>query len=235
MKIRFGARSFLVSVLAVGGAALRLCACSTTDETIVIGETNFDGRALGTCSGDASKIIPASDCPTLCPLSQARALCVGNVYSECSCITTTTSCDSGCCFPSAVSCEDSGVEGGKVAMTDPTYGESALADGGYETCDSQLGYLLCNGTCYATFSCELPPEYTLLAPPDAGRDAGPDGLADSALSDAPVDVVTDSGFDANGLDASGDAARDGGSDGAAEAGTDARGEASSDGGASGDT
>jgi hypothetical protein len=214
MKIRLGPRSLLVSLIMLTGAATRLCACSTTDETIVIGEIPFNGSSLGPCSGDASKVIAAGLCPTVCPGSQAEAFCVGTTYSECACISVSTQCDSGCCFPNPEPCT------GKVAITD-------LSE---RQCDAEFGYLLCNGTCYASFSCELPTGY-VVAPPDAG----PDALVDTGSSDgAPSDVAvesdsSDSAPDAEGEDAAPDAGGDGGSLDAADAAPDASSDAGGDG------
>jgi hypothetical protein len=214
MKIRFGLRSLLVSLFMLTGAATRLCACSTTDETIVIGEIAFDGSFLGSCSGDASKVIEAGFCPTVCPGSQAEAFCVGTTYSECACISVSTQCDSGCCFPNPVSCT------GKVAMTD-------LSE---RQCDAEFGYLLCNGTCYASFSCELPKGYAV-ATPDGGKDANVDsGASDSAPSDVAVESdSSDSASDAAGEDAAPDAEPPDAADAAPDAGAEAGGDAGGDG------
>jgi len=214
MKIRLGPRSLLVSLFMLTGAATRLCACSTTDETITIGEIAFDGSFLGSCSGDASKVILATDCPTVCPGSQAEAFCVGTTYSECACISVSTQCDSGCCFPNPESCT------GKVAITD-------LSE---RQCDAEFGYLLCNGTCYASLSCELPNGYVVVTP-----DAGPDALVDTGSSDgAPSDVAVESDSSDSALDAEGgDAAPDAGGDGESPDATDAAPDASSDAGGDG--
>jgi hypothetical protein len=224
MKIRLGARSFFVSLAALGAMLSRLCACSTTDEIVVVGEIPFDGGFLGPCSGDASVVISALDCPTVCPGSQAQALCVGNTYSECACLSVTPPCDSGCCFPNPVSCKDAG----KVAMTDPAEGQ----------CDAELGYLVCNGTCYASFSCDLPDGYEVFAP-DGGPDAHVDGApseggpsdtgADSSSDSAPIDASVDVAPDAGGEDATPDSATDGGSPDATDAESDASSEAGGDG------
>jgi hypothetical protein len=216
MKIRLGLRSLLVSLVMLAGAATRLCACSTTDETIVIGEIPFDGSFLDSCSGDASTVIEAGLCPTVCPGSQAEAFCVGTTYSECACISVSTQCDSGCCFPNPVLCNDAG----KVAMLDRSERQ----------CDAEFGYLLCNGTCYASFSCELPEGYVVATP-----DAGPDALVDTGSSDgAPSDVAvesdsSDSAPDAAGEDAAPDAGGDGESPDAADAAPDAGSDAGGDG------
>jgi hypothetical protein len=201
----------------MAGAACLLGACSNTDETIDIAEIPFDGSSLGACAGDASKIIHASECNPSCPGTKARAFCVGNVYNECACLPVPP-CDAGCsCLPSPVACK------GNVAMKVRSYREYSPAE--KVECDTDDGYLLCNGTCYLTFSCELPEGYSVVVP-DAGHERGVDGgRRDGASSDAGVDASLDSG-DAGGLDADADAGMDsGGSRDAAEAGRrDAKGD-----------
>jgi hypothetical protein len=226
MKIRLGVRSLLVSVLAMAGAISRLCACATTDETVTVGKADFNGSSLGPCTGSQTLVIPAAECPTLCPGSQAQAYCNSGAYTQCSCLSVVSKCDSGCCFTSPVACQDK-----TAAMTDPSEG----------FCDAELGYLLCNGRCYSEFSCDLPEGYTVVAP-DAAADGAVDGSDGSDSSDDAGDAETpegsadggaDDGTAVDGGDAAADAGIEGGSEAASEAGADASPDASKD--AHGDT
>jgi hypothetical protein len=99
-------------------------------------------------------------------------------------------------------------------------------------CDAEFGYLLCNDSCYGSFSCELPTGYAI-ATPDAGRDANVDSRAsDSAPSDVAVENdSSDSAPDTEGEDAAPDAGgADGESPDAADAAPDASSEAGGDAG-----
>ncbi len=120
-----------------------------------------------------------------------------------------------CASEASIACK------GKVATSDPSEG----------LCDAALGYLVCNGTCYSSFSfsCEIPDGYTLVAldgapitDDDAGEDGG-DGEAepDAESADARVDAKpADAAIDA----ASGDSQADAASDAESDAGSDAPGQ-----------
>jgi hypothetical protein len=193
--------------------ALRVCACTLVAfGAVAVGaaclngsvinlleNVPFDGGYLGACSDGAVKTIPAQDCPGTCSGTNATAICVGTSFGECSCLPSTANpCDSGCCAdPSTgyrpVECR------GKVVIPDPSEG----------LCSGSTGYLICNGTCFASFACEIPKGYTLQS---SGRDAAAD-------AERPDGGKGEAGVNHDGGDASSDAP-EGGTD-AADSGTDA--------------
>jgi hypothetical protein len=200
MMRRFGF-TLLVSALGLSGIAALASGCPPTETLIFNAEIPFDGAALGACTGNETKSIPAEECFSSCPGDGAIAYCVGTSYTECSCVSPISpTCDSGCCGYSPIDyCKDKG-----TAKTDPSEG----------LCDADVGYLLCNGICFATFKCDLPDGYSLVVP-----DAGVDGAADSA-HEASSDGAPDGSTDALGDGPASDA--DGGIDGSSDGAGDAR-------------
>jgi hypothetical protein len=164
----------------VVGTGWLLGGCPEANELIVAGEVNFDGSFLGPCTGDASMKISAAECPGSCLGMAATAYCVAGTYSECVCVNPgAAKCDSGCC-KDKVTGYDPVPCVGKIAMLDPSEG----------LCDAGDGYLVCNGTCYATFTCDLPEGYKVVGPDGGSLDAAGDAEKD-VVSDAPKDVVED--------------------------------------------
>ena len=71
----------LVGVGIVGLAVASACLISENGSPYLI-----DGGALGACSGQEAREIPASSCPKVtCCSATAFALCLGTSYSDCSC------------------------------------------------------------------------------------------------------------------------------------------------------
>lgn len=208
---RLGRGSFLVVRLSAAGAASLLLSCSTTDVTIVTHEFAFEG---GACAGDASKLVKARKCDPSCPGTEARAFCVDNTYSQCSCVAVPP-CDGGCdCIPSPVSCK------GDVAMRVRSYRDFSTNE--EVQCGTEFGYLLCNGTCFAKFSCDLPDGSALIAA-DGGLEGGAEGEAGDASQDAPLDSGIDGSFSDSGAGSGSDGGADAeGTDAETEAGADAR-------------
>jgi len=181
--------------------------CVNIEEQNTLEDVPFDGSFLGACKAGATKTINASECPAACSGTKAVATCVGTSYGECSCLSATTAtCDSGCCAAphyTPTPCT------GMVAITDPSE----------EQCDAANGYLLCNGTCFSTFVCELPSDYTVVV--DAGEEGGADAGVDAghdASRDATGDVVLDAPRDARSDGATPEAGKDGGGDAATDGG-----------------
>jgi hypothetical protein len=193
MKARRIASRVSVCVAFVLGATAVVAACLDQLEVNTLLDVQFDGSSLGACEDGATRTIPSSECPGACSGKLATAICQGTSFSECSCIpSTAVMCDSGCCAAPGyvpIDCK------GKSAILDPSEG----------LCDADNGYLLCNGTCFASFSCELTPGYTLeehdaghhgdagphkdAGKPEAGGDASPDATdaSDGSTPDAPAD------------------------------------------------
>ncbi len=193
----------LASIVArcAAGAALaailiyEAAGCTLAYQLTPLGEVPFDGSSLGTCSADASMVIPATDCPVLCPGASAIALCTGTSYGLCSCVVPPAPPGSPCGTGSeVVACK------GKVALAEPSEGQ----------CDKPVGYLLCDGKCYASFVCDLPAGYKVVGGADGGNDAA-DAVADAATDqDAAADGPADAPVDARGESAAPDGSKDAG-------------------------
>jgi hypothetical protein len=198
--MRVGVVSLLLPVSLCALVAWLVSACPEPDVVIVSGEVFFDGSFLGPCTGDASKVISASACPGACLGTSATAYCTGTNYDECVCASPVApKCDSGCCIDKMTGYIPQACTG-KVVTPDPSEG----------LCEAGAGYLKCNDLCYASFVCEIPDGYTVVAPDGAPVDGGRDATKDGA-KDAPVDAVSEGAIDAPSdviLDAPADA-RDG--------------------------
>jgi hypothetical protein len=170
MRLRV-ASLLAVSASAAAGLLVLVSACPLPPEIINTLDYPFDG---GPCGDAQVRRIPGPACSIACTEQNqaAVAICVNGQFSSCVC--APRECDSGCC-PSGpyvpIQCE------GNAAMPDPSEG----------LCPTAEGYLLCNGKCYSTFSCDLPDGYSIV---EAGkrRDGSADG-AKEASGDATKDVV----------------------------------------------
>jgi hypothetical protein len=199
LKTRLGVGSILLAAFLLAAIAMLGTACPTTYDLVTSAEVPFDGNFLGACTPDSA---PHPVDPSLCKAScvnGALAYCVGTSYAECAC-SLAPPCDSGCCANALTGYVPQACTG-KSALTDPSEG----------LCDAELGYLLCNSLCYASFVCELPAGYTVMqseaGPRDAGNDARSDAEVDAhvdAQGDAPTDAPTD-GHEDHDLDAHADA------------------------------
>lgn len=178
MKKRLGVCSLLAFALALGATVFLVTACPDTSELVVSADVPFDGSFLGPCTGDAQVKIEAGACPTTCPGLRATAFCTGSTFGECACASTTAPlCDSGCCADPLTGYTPAPCDA-SVVMPDPSEG----------LCDGDIGYLVCNNTCFATFVCEIPDGFSALE--DAGsKDGGKDAAKDAKL-DAPSDAAS---------------------------------------------
>jgi hypothetical protein len=166
VRSRLVVRSVFIGVVAVGGAAGVVSACSR--ESLA---KPFDGESLGYCSGpQVHEIHPASDCQG-CTGNTAYALCNGSSYDECS-----------CGIP-----EDYSLDGGEIdsGQGPPTVGVISFGGGGpqgvslpccegnevFEIPAAECGncsatetptvaYAVCQGGGYSGCSCEIPDGYS---------------------------------------------------------------------------
>jgi hypothetical protein len=194
LKTRFAVRSLLVSAVALSLTAWLSTACPTTEVLLTIPEVTFDGSFLGPCSADAApKPIKKELCPASCQTS-ALAYCINGSYSECACSNRVL------CDATPECCPDPTT--GYVPT--PCKGKVAKTESSEDQCDADIGFLICNGSCFASFACELPSGYTVEVP-DASRDAAPD--AADAAPDRPSDAPLEAG-DSEPHDGAGDSPGD---------------------------
>jgi hypothetical protein len=174
-------------VVACGVAVTAVIAACIDEAPPILGDNYpFDGAFLeATCTDGETKTISGKDCP-FCSAPNAIATCLGNTYGECTCEPSTAPrCEGGCCSDDATDYFPLGCTG-KVVMKDPSEG----------LCDAENGYLVCNGDCFASFSCDIPAGFTVVTPvPDAGHpkdggkptEAGSHDGGDASRSDAAPD------------------------------------------------
>jgi hypothetical protein len=196
MKARPSASRIVACVVTCGVAVMAvIAACIDEPPAILVDNYPFDSAFLeATCTDGETRTISGKDCP-FCSAATATALCVGTTYGECTCAPSVAPvCESGCCQDDATDYLPLGCTG-KVVMLDPSEGQ----------CDAENGYLVCNGNCYASFSCDIPPGFHVVTP---GADAGPpkDG-------GKPTEAGSHEGGDAGHSDAAADSGADAGEGG----------------------